>query len=195
VFSERRHIGYVLAALGSAGLIVSLWQPWYTFRIPGLAIARAVQFAQSLGALGPLVRQGAELARHLGPIHVTAWQLFTTGPAVLLVAGVVAGGLSLMASTERASNVSRIVVVAALIGVAVPLFRILNPPGSGGVLHPAWGIWLALISALVVLTGGLVAGSDERDRQPIALPLRPLGGEPQAWSTTRTVPPPTDAGA
>jgi hypothetical protein len=53
----RRIWAYAVAAVGSAGLIVSLWLPWYSFRIPGFAIDQAEQVGQQFGILAPLIRQ------------------------------------------------------------------------------------------------------------------------------------------
>ena len=36
------------------------------------------QLSQQLGALGPLMRTGAQLISQLGPFHITAWQAFKT---------------------------------------------------------------------------------------------------------------------
>ena len=47
-----------LADAGSAGLLVSLWLPWYSFRIPGFAIDQADALAGQFGVLAPLIRQG-----------------------------------------------------------------------------------------------------------------------------------------
>lgn len=37
-----------MAAVGSASLIFSLWQPWYDFRVPGLIIQQAEQAAHGV---------------------------------------------------------------------------------------------------------------------------------------------------
>src|SRR4029077_13419265 len=93
---------HTVAAVGAGALALSLWMPWYGFHIPGAAISSAEQFARQLGAVGPFVTQGAEIARHLGPLHVTAWQVYTALPAVLLVCAAVGGGLALLALADRA---------------------------------------------------------------------------------------------
>src|SRR5207248_8358161 len=72
----RRTWAYPATALASLGLAISLWLPWYSFKLPDALINQAVALSQQFGALGPIVRQGAEIARNLGPIHLTAWQVF-----------------------------------------------------------------------------------------------------------------------
>lgn len=56
---------YAIAALGGVGMLVSLWLPWYSFTIPSALIDQAEGAACQFVALTPLIRQGAEIARHL----------------------------------------------------------------------------------------------------------------------------------
>ena len=82
---RRTTPGLTLATLGSIGLIISLWQPWYSFTFPTAALDQLEQSSNQYGILGPLINQGAEIIRRLGTLHVTAWQAYTVIPAVLLV--------------------------------------------------------------------------------------------------------------
>ena len=190
---ERRVLGYGLAGLGSTGVVASLWLPWYGFQIPGTAIDQAVQTAHRFGVLGPLVHQGAELLRQLGPLHVTAWQVFTVTPAVLLAVGVVAGGLSALALTGRATGVARVVARVGVCAIALAVYRIVARPGQGDLLRTAWGLYLALIAGGAVLAGGLIAAAGERAeaRAPLALESPEAAPTPVAWSTAHSVAPPT----
>jgi hypothetical protein len=142
-------------------LVGSLWAPWYHFQVPEAALNSAVQSAQQFGILGSIVSQGASLLRELGPLPVTAWQAFTFTPAVLLVVGVVAGGLALLALTERAVGVGRMIAVAGVCGVAIAGYRVVDRPGPSEFVHPAWGLYLALACAGAVLVGGLIAQAAE----------------------------------
>ena len=178
----RRQLGHLLALLGSGALIVSLWEPWYSFRIPPELLNQAVQFSGQMGALGPVVRQAAQIASHLGPLHVTSWRVMTTVPVILLVVGVVAGGVSLAAVLDRAVGVARLVAGAGLIGAAAAFDRMIAPPGSSGLLHPAWGLYLALGSSVVVLVGGLVAVSGEAEPAPEMLAASMPGLATARWS-------------
>jgi hypothetical protein len=194
MMGERRRMqGHALAAVGSAGLIASLWLPWYTFRVPAAAIDQVEAFARQFGAPGPVIQQTAAVARHLGPLHVTAWQVYTVAPAALLIIGVVAGGLSLLTISGRATGVARLVARVGVSAVIVTGYRVLMVPGQGDALHLAWGGWLALACAAAVLVGGFVALSGERDEGRVPATLSPSAPtEPAAaWSTANSVAPPT----
>jgi hypothetical protein len=167
VASGRESKGQALAALGGLGLVASLWTPWYSIEIPQAAINSVTQMAKQLGALGPLITQGAQLINQLGPFHVTAWQAFNTTPAVLLVTGVIAGGLAFLALTDRAGNTSQLTMLAGVVAAMLVGYRLAVPPGQGGFVHPAWGIYLALVSALLMLVGGGLAGSDRGPAVPV----------------------------
>jgi hypothetical protein len=190
---RRGTYGYALAALGSVGLIASLWQPWYSFTIPGATLDQAVQQSQQFGTLGPLISQGAELLRHLGPLHVTAWQVFTATPAALLVIGVIAGGLSMLALAGSATGVSRIVARVGVSGIAIAGYRFVVRPTQSDLLHPAWGLYLALGSAVILVAGGLIAAAEQHRRDPASVTLDRPYSEPVApsdWVTAGSVPPP-----
>jgi hypothetical protein len=166
VGNRRETQGQALAALGGAGLIASLWLPWYSFHIPQAALNSAVQTANQFGALGPIVRSGAQLLSQLGPIHVSAWHALNTTPAVLLVIGVIAGGLSALALTERAANVSQLTILAAIVGTLLVGYKIAVPPGQGDLVHPAWGIYFGLASTLAMLAGGVLGRTASAEPVP-----------------------------
>ena len=190
--TERRTFGYWLAVLGAAGLIFSLWQSWYSFRIPGAVIDQAKQLAPQFGPIGSLIAQGAQIAQQLGTLHATAWQVYHVTPAILLLLGAVAGGLALLAITDRAESVGRIIAGAATIAAAIVLYRLLSPAGSDGLLHPDWGIELALGSAAVALVGGLLSAAGEQPRTSTGTtwaPPQPRRAQPPAWSPYETQPP------
>jgi hypothetical protein len=110
--SRRSAWAYLIAALGSGGLVLSLWLPWYPFRIPDSVIQDAQQLSGQFGSFGPLIQQGAQLARALGTLHVNAWQVLDNLPVILVIAGVVAGGLAGLAASGRASGTSKVIVSA-----------------------------------------------------------------------------------
>jgi hypothetical protein len=176
VSSSRQTQGQALAALGGVGLAASLWLPWYSIQIPQAAVNSISQSAQQLGALAPLVRTGAQLINELGPFHITAWQAFTTTPAVLLAVAIIAGGLAALALTERAGDTSQLTMLAGGVGAVLVGYRIAVPPGQGSFVHPAWGIYLALISALLMLAGGGLSGRDDGQTIPaMTMPNPNLG--------------------
>ncbi len=168
--SPARLHGQALAALGAAGLAASLWSPWYTFQFPQALVNETDGAATQMGAFGQFLARGAQLLRALGPYHVTAWQLFTTGPALVLALSVIAGGLALLALTGRAANVGQIIAGAGAGGFLLVFYRVLVRPGPGGLLHMSWGLYLALGAALAVMAGGVLSVRAEREveHEPIA---------------------------
>jgi len=187
---ERRAVGYGLVALAALGLLASIWAPWYRFQIPDAALNAAVQNAQQFGILGPIITQGAGMLKEIGPLHVTAWQAFTFSPAVLLVVGVVAGGLALLALTERAAGVAGVIAGAGMCGVAMAAYRIADRPGLTGLLHPAWGLYLSLASSVAVLVGGVIARGAEEAEARITVEVTGEFDGASPWTTTSSVPPP-----
>jgi hypothetical protein len=57
------------------------------------------------------------------------------------------------------------------VGVVLVIYRIAVPPGQGNFVHPAWGIYLALVSALVMLAGGVLAGQAPDEEPARAMPM------------------------
>jgi hypothetical protein len=129
--------------------------------------------------------------RQLGALHVTAWQVFTTTPAVLLVVGVIAGGLALLTLAGNAVGLSRVVVWAGAVGLLFGLYRLEFRPGSGDFLEIGWGLYLALGATASIIAGGLLAGAEHT----IALMPQTADWVNQtapapAPSTVNSVPPP-----
>jgi hypothetical protein len=196
--------GQSLATLGGIGLAISLWLPWYTIDIPQSALNSVTQLSGQLGALGPLVRSGAQLISQLGPFHVTAWQAFKTTPDVLLIAAIIGGGLALLAVTDRAGSTAGLTMLAGGVGAVLVGYRIAVPPGQNSFVSPAWGIYVGLISALAMLAGGFLAGRGDEAREPAVMAsYTPVPTRPE-WATlsvatdhgltqpsTGSVPPPT----
>lgn len=187
---RRREYGYWLALLGSIGLIASLWQPWYSFQIPQSLLDQATQNAQQFGVLGPLIQRGAALISSLGPLHVTAWQVYTFTPGALLCVGVVGGGLSLLTVTGRAAGGARLVAGSGLIGIAFILYRFFVRETD--LLHPAWGMYLGLLAAACIFAGGLIATTPERSqyRPPLTWPPADGTAPAPASSPAPSVAPP-----
>jgi hypothetical protein len=155
--------GHLLAVLGAALLIVGLWLLWYTVQIPASVLGQAEQIAsQYSGAFAQQFQQAAALLSALGPIHGTAWQVYTTVPALLLTIGVAAGGLSLLTIAGRADRVGPIVTLVGLPAVLLVGYRIVSRPGDSEYVHLAYGMYVSLAGAAIVLTGGLMAASGER---------------------------------
>lgn len=186
----RRTWAYPATALGSVGLAISLWLPWYSFRLPGALIDQAVQLSQQWGALGPIVRQGAEIARNLGPIHLSAWQVFQQVDIMLAIAAAAAGGLSLLTYSGRATGVERVITSAAVTALLTGAYRVLSPPGPGGFLHPAWGSYFALLCAGTMAFGAFAATGAATRPQPVIAAVAATD-VPPSWETARSIAPPT----
>jgi hypothetical protein len=187
---------YTLAALGSGGLLGSLWLPWYTFRVPAAAIDQAEQIGQQFGTLGPLIRQAAEMARSLGPQHITAWQVMHQADIFIAIAAAVAGCLALLVLSGRAIGDGRLIASAGALGLVIATYRTLVPPGPDSLLHPAWAAWLAVVSGLIIVVAGLLgaAGEGEPEWTPPPLPswaaMEAAPDPPPDWTTTGSVAPP-----
>ncbi len=185
---------YPLAALASAGVVVSLWLPWYSFTVPAGALDRAEALSSQFGILGPLVKQGAELLRHLGPVHLTAWQALKQVDVGLALVGGVAMALALLVLADRAAGVARVLAWAGPAALALAAYRTLFPPGPSGALHATWGAYLADVCAVVLLVAGMVARSaEDRDVESpaVASPVPTAAGDPSiGWSTAGSVAPP-----
>ena len=178
-----------MAATGAVVLGISPWLPWYGFRIPSFAIDAAAQMAQRLGLSAAQAAAGADLVRHLGTLHANAWQAHNTLPAVLLVCAVIGGGLALLSLTDRAEGVARVVGLAGIVAAGLVVYHLFSPPGPSQLIHPIWGLYVALGGSLAMVAGGAIAGgADERPGQlPDLAPIPPGGG----WPTSHSVPPPS----
>src|SRR5436309_2513306 len=91
-----------------------------------------------------------------GHVAQSAWQTFTTTPAVLLAIALLGGGLSALELTQRVGDTSRLAMLAGAVAVALVGYRIVIPPGPR-LVHVASGAYVALASALALLSGGLLA--------------------------------------
>ncbi len=182
----RRPWAYAIAALGGLGLLRSLWLPWYSFQIPASVLDQAEQAGSHFGALAPLIQQGAEVMRQLGPQHLTAWDVFHQIDVALAIAGVVAAGLAGLALTGRATGVSPVIAVAGAVAASLIVYRLLKPPGPSEILHPAWGLWFALLGAGAVVAGGLLSRAVVEDAVQVGFPADDVG----EWSTMGSVAPP-----
>lgn len=176
--------GHLLSAAGGGGLALSLWMPWYTIHFPQAALNSVDQMSQQFGALGQLMRSGARLINQLGPFHVTAWQAFKTAPAVLLVVAIIGGGLAVLALTERAGNISQLTMLGGVLAALLVGYRIAVPPGQNGIVHPDWGIYLALVSALTMLAGGALSRNpDSEPGYELPTPWQPADSPAVGGST------------
>jgi hypothetical protein len=116
-------LGELVGAVGGLGLLVSSFLPWYS----------------------------------AGGEDVTAWQAFSVTDFFLAAAAV--AGLSVGVVVLTRLSVSYPVAgssVASLFGgiaVLLVLYRLIDPPGDGGVEREV-GVWLGLVFAAAITVGG-----------------------------------------
>ena len=191
--SSQRFWAQILATVGSGLLLVSLWLQWFSFRIPQAAISQAQDIARQIGIRGRYVDAFGEVARNVGTLHVDAWQAFARIDVALAVCGSLAVLLAGLTITERASGGGRILAWTGGLAAALCLYRIVSPPGPSGLLHVAFGAYLALAAALALVAGGTLL---DRDPQAVAFATAPAGPLPASVTAgplaaaAASVPPP-----
>ena len=191
--SDRAPVGLLIAALGAAVLALSVFQPWYGVSITASGAATAKQqlavVARDYGnanfqaqANGVGARFDSLAGRQLAT--VSAHQTMKHTSLILLALA----GIALLASVLRLADMrgpfsasGGHVALLGSLAVGVVLFRIVRPPDPAVnlvSLSLSWGIWLALLSAAVVVAGGLIAGkarTDWRRRPKVGPGPPPLG--------------------
>ena len=174
-------------------LALSVFQPWYGVSITPSGVATAKQelatVARQYGNANLQAKAnsvGARFDSLAGVQLTTVSARQTMGHASTLLLAL--AGIALLASVLRLADMrgalrasgSQVALLGAL-AAGVVISRILFPPDPavGFVsLSPTWGIWLALVSAGVVVLGGLIAGSartDWRRRPKVGPGVPPLG--------------------
>ena len=172
---DRAPLGLMVAALAAVVLALSVFAPWYGVTITASGAAAAQQelavvaqqygnptFQAEMNRIGPGISSlaGRQVAT------VTAHQALKRETEILLILA----GVALLASLLRLADLRGLLFATggqiALIGglaFAVVFFRLLVRPGASVnlvALSPSWGLWLALLSAVGVAAGGLLAGSN-----------------------------------
>lgn len=191
---EGQTRGPALAALGAGAALLSLWAPWYAFQLTPTIINSVNSVAPQLGILGPYVQQATQEARIIGPIDVSAWDVFEKIDIVIAIVATLALILSLLALTGRARGTGKIVAAGGAIVVAVAVFRIVDLPLKYGVLHVKWGAYGAVAAGILAVVGGVLTAhadnSEEPDWAGAGVWTQVPAGEP-AWAEGGSVPPPT----
>jgi hypothetical protein len=166
---EPQRAGSIVAAAGSAMLAVSVFLPWYAFKLTanGVALAQqslnsiAQQFGNSTfkGVVGTLGSSFGDLAgRQVGTL--SAHQALKVINVLLLVLAAIAFVVALMRlanpaqSGEGRGGLASVGVTAALLII----FRMVDRPAAPQdvfAVSLSWGIWLALLSAIAIVAGDL----------------------------------------
>lgn len=155
-------LGELLSGLGAVVVMVSLWRPWYELRFPDELLQQARAFSSRMGELGPYAQQGIDELQSRGSVPVTAWQAFEQADTVLAVAaGVVLGLVLLNAIGALSARLDGALVLAGLVATGLVAFRLVSPPGpdaalAADLLHPASGLYMALVGALLMTGGGIM---------------------------------------
>jgi hypothetical protein len=168
--TDRLGIGYVLALIGSAGLIAALFRPWYSLHIPPELFQAAVGQAQQLGVDPQKFGQAAALVAQQLQAHpptVDAWQAFHYVDVALACICAAVGALTLARCFIAGAAVPGLPSIVSALGLgaaALVAFRIVERPGSGdarfashALVHLESGAWLALVAAALMAIGGRLA--------------------------------------
>ncbi|MGA8363052.1 MAG: hypothetical protein WB709_00875 [Solirubrobacteraceae bacterium] len=167
---DRARTGSLIAAVGSALLAVSVFQPWYAVKLTASGVASAQQTINSIAAqYGNAAFQSQ--ARGLGSSFstLTGHQIATLSAhqtlkylhIVLLILAAIAFLLALShlagASQPTQTSGSQIAPIGVMATLCV-VFRMIDrpaPPEEVFSLSLSWGIWLALGSCLAIILGGI----------------------------------------
>jgi hypothetical protein len=157
---SRLRAGEWIAAFGAAGLLVTLFLPWFGVQFP----QQTVHVQQQFGGGGVL--------NVLNTYAVDGWgsgwdALGWLVIAIVLAAVACAAWLALANATARpvAQLVAASVLTATagtLAFVVVALRALAFQPGPNNLVVPRYGAWLGLLAALVLAVGGWWAIKDER---------------------------------
>jgi hypothetical protein len=166
---QPQRVGSLLAAAGAAMLAVSVFLPWYSFRLTanGVAVAQqglnsvAQQFGNSAfkGLVGSFGNSFGDLAgRQVGT--VSAHQALKIISILLLVLAAIAFAVALIRLGNPAQSGDGRGLLAT-VGVAAALmivFRMVDRPIAPGdvfAVSLSWGVWLALLSSVAIIAGDL----------------------------------------
>ena len=173
--TDRLGIGYVLALIGSAGLVAALFRPWYSLHIPPELFQAAVGQAQQLGVDPQKFGQAAALVAQQLQAHpptVDAWQAFHYVDVALACICAAVAALTLARCFIAGVAVPGLPSIVSSLGVAAAVlvvYRIVDQPGSGdarfaghALIHLESGAWLALVAAVAMAVGGRLAAAPRR---------------------------------
>jgi hypothetical protein len=180
---EPRRAGSLLAAAGAAMLAVSVFLPWYAFKLTANGVAVAQQGLNSVaqqfgnndfkGLVDNLGNSFGELTgRQVGTL--SAHQALKVINVLLLVLAAIAFAVALMRlanptqSGEGRGLLASVGVAAALLIV----FRMVDRPAAPDnvfAVSLSWGIWLALLSAAAIVAGDLWPGRTSPKNGPASI--------------------------
>jgi hypothetical protein len=193
--TDRLGIGYVLALVGSAGLVAALFRPWYSLHIPPelfqAAVGQAQQFGvdpQKLGQAAALVAQ--QLQAH--PPTADAWQAFHYLDVALACICAAVAALTLarcFIAGAAVPGLPSLVSGLGAVAAALIVYRIAVHPGPGAarfaghdLLSLESGAWLALAAAVLMAVGGRLAVAPRRAAAVPAVPAPDWQTGAKTWA-------------
>jgi hypothetical protein len=168
--TNRLRYGPVIATVGAALLAVSVFLPWYSFRLTAQGAASAQHALDSVAAqFGNTAFQdqartvgsgfGALAGRQLAT--VSAHDAFKHFYVVLLILAAIAffAALARLAGTELSAWASGgQIALVGLLAASYVVFRMVDrptPPDETFTVSLGLGIWLALGSSLAIIVGAM----------------------------------------
>jgi hypothetical protein len=167
--SRLRH-GDLIAGIGGAALLITLFLTWYS-------------------AGGSATFQGQDIEVSL---NLTAWEAFSITDVILALTALSGIAVAVLTASRRspAMPVAAAVITTTLGALAtlLVLYRIVNQPGPNEFLEVKLGAFLGLLAVLAVAVGGFRAIRDEEGEEtPIPTDVRPT---PAADGPADPAPPP-----
>jgi hypothetical protein len=153
----------VLAGLGGAVLLGSLWLKWYGFDADALA-------PKGAGVLSVL---------NTGTPSVSAWQAFSVTDILLALFAALAIGVPVSSILARTTAKPVAFTVLSSCGgalaVLLVLYRLIDPPGSNELVALETGAWIGLVGAILTFVGSWLALADDSTpgAVPPQVPIRP----------------------
>jgi membrane protein YqaA with SNARE-associated domain len=191
---SRSGIGPVVAVIGAALLALSVFFPWYGVTITASGATYAQQAFQIAAAkYGNATLQaeanaiGSSFSRVAGHQIATlsAHQMLKNISVILLLLAALAflGALIWLTGASGSLEVSGGQVAAVgMVATVLVLYRMVDRPGTYLNVYSlslGWGAWLALLSSLGIVVGGLIGWANDQPPQRQTLASSPL-------SSTRT---------
>jgi len=159
---SRLRAGEWTAAVGGAGLLATLFLPWFDVHVPQQSVRE--QFGGG-GVLNVLQTYAADS-------WGSGWDALGWLAIVIALAAVgAAAWLAIANATNRpVAQVVAASVLAAMLGtvafVVLALRVLLFQPGPNDIVVLRYGAWLGLLASLVVAVGGWWAIKDDRTDAP-----------------------------
>jgi hypothetical protein len=177
---EPQRAGSLLAAAGAAMLAVSVFLPWYAFRLTANGVAQAQQSLNSVaqqfgnstfkGLAGTLGNSFGDLTgRQVGTL--SAHQALKVINVLLLVLAAIAFVVALMrlANHSQSGEGRGLLAAVGLVAALLIVFRMVDRPTAPGdffAVSLSWGSWLALLSAVAIVAGDLWPRSSSSNNGP-----------------------------